>query len=99
MQLTEDQLITLQGLVSNDTEWRFLKEVFRAEIEKFWFALKHTDPADAKRVVANQRIAAGVEAALMDMVHEMEAACQAANNSQQRILPDVTQILEQWQKG
>ena len=72
MDLTEDELIELEGLVIDLGKWDLLKKIFRAQIDQFWDAVRTTDPADEKRIVTNQRLAVGVESSLGAIVKEME---------------------------
>jgi hypothetical protein len=93
MELHENELIVLEGLVSNKEEWALLKKMFRWQIEKFWNALRNTDIADESRVAANHKLAVGVEASLNEFVKEMEFAHNGRTFKQPEVMPDVTKEL------
>ena len=71
-ELSQEELITLEGIVANRSEWGLLRKLFNRQIAKFWDALRLTDPADETRVAANHKLAVGVEASLGAMVKEIE---------------------------
>lgn len=72
IELNENDLITLEGIVSNERNWDLLKEIFKGQIAVFWECLRTTDISNDARVLANHKLAVGVEAALGAMVQEIE---------------------------
>ena len=88
--LSESELITLEGLVSNREEWTLLKKFFRWEIAKFWDILRCTDPGDNNRVSTNHKLAVGVESSLGDIITHLESIHNARMNPEPKELPDVT---------
>lgn len=79
MELSEMDLIELEGLVI-DAKWELLKRMLRAEIDEFWDRLRLTDTADSERVVANHRLAVGVESSLGALVKKIEDAVYVRRN-------------------
>ena len=98
-ELTEQELITLEGLVRNQQEWGLLQKFFKREIARFWDAVRLTDPCDEKRVVTNQKLAVGVEASLGDIIREMEEVYKARMAAPQAgediVIDDQTKTLYQ----
>jgi hypothetical protein len=90
MNLNENEIRTLVGLVTNNEEWGLLKKIFRHEIDLFWDRVRLTDPADEKRVTANHKIALGLEASLGDLVNQLEEVVKVAQNPTPKELPDLT---------
>jgi hypothetical protein len=92
---TEDELITIEGLVNDHRKWCLIKKVCQRRILDFWDRLRLTDPADEQRVASNHKLAVGVEASLGALVDEIE---QIANHRQYKksepaILADQTEQL------
>ena len=90
MELTENELATLENLVANKEEWNLIKKFFAQEIALFWDTLRLTDPADSKRIVTNHSLAVGVEASLGDIIKEMEAIAYIRQHPTPKELPDQT---------
>jgi hypothetical protein len=94
--LTENELIDLEGIVTNERSWQLLKKIFKGQIADFWDTLRLTDPADEKRVSANHKLAVGVEASLGAIVAEMEDTINRRRykeNDNPVVLPDATKAL------
>lgn len=95
MTLTENELRTLEGLVSNNEEWGLLKKLFRYEIDSFWDVVRRTSIADDRQVTANHKLAVGVEASLGDLVKKIEDVVKESQSPREQVLPDITTQLLQ----
>ena len=95
MDLSEMDLIELEGLVTDMGKWDLLKRMLRTEIDEFWERLRLTDTADTERVVANHRLAVGVESSLGSFVKKIETAVyvRRAQQDSPQIMADTTQTL------
>lgn len=71
-ELTDEELMTLEGIVTNDRVWALLKKMYQRQIADFWDRLRLTDPAEEARVSTNHKLAVGVESSLGAMVKDME---------------------------
>ena len=95
IELTDNELATLENLVSSREEWALLKKVFRAEIDRLWDIVRLTDPKDEGRVVTNHRLALAAEAALGDIVKEMESVNFVRKHPIPEVIDDQTKSLYQ----
>ena len=50
MDLTEEEMLELEGLVIDMGKWALLKKIFRAQIDQFWETVRLTDRSEERRV-------------------------------------------------
>jgi hypothetical protein len=95
--LTEDELRTLEGLVTDQRAWGLVKKLFQRQIAEFWDRLRLTDPSDTARVASNHKLAVGVEASLGALVKEVEELTQIRRiaDSESEVIDDQTKVLFQ----
>ena len=93
VELSEQELVTLERFVSNREEWSLLKKIFEANVAKFWEALRLTPIADEKQVAANHKLAVGVETFCTEVIQDMEAAHYVRTHPTPKELGDITKDL------
>jgi hypothetical protein len=96
-ELSDEELITLEGLVTNERVWGLLKKMYQRRIADFWDRLRLTDPSDEVRVSANHKLAVGVEASLGAMVQEIEEIVKHRQykSHESEVIDDQTKVLFQ----
>ena len=93
--LNEEELMTLESLMTNKREWGVITKLFQRQIALYWDILRRTDPADEARVSANHKLAVGVESSLGNFVKEIEDVIheRQTRSSAPTVIDDLTREL------